>query len=335
MKRHLFIIMITLCCGLCICRAQERFDWNVLGVAEGQFRPDNGRFNMFSLLSYSIDVQLWKGADFRFDGMTFAKQHKLNYISDVISTFSQLDAEPSPFRLSILGLGQQIGPVWLFAGIRNTDPDFFDDEALGFFLGSAHGLPPTLSANYDFANYSTSTLMAMAQWQISDMFMLKTAFYKGESVEKPSEQFRFKGGVRNLTSISLETDKRKSTIGMTVGPDFYGGHGMAMYATHTQKIREKTNIFFEASHYFGRKGEPCRNYLGTGAIYTFNEHNLLGGCASLADFSQDHDDSFHLEFNYAHIFGPVMLQPVLSLFWRYGEWQTVAFLRLTIELSSK
>ena len=90
MKRHLFIIMITLCCGLCICRAQERFDWNVLGVAEGQFRPDNGRFNMFSLLSYSIDVQLWKGADLRFDGMTFAKQHKLNYISDDISTFSQI-----------------------------------------------------------------------------------------------------------------------------------------------------------------------------------------------------------------------------------------------------
>ena len=163
MKRHLLISAIALCGSSILCCAQERFEWSVLGVAEAQYRPDNGRFNTFGILGYSASVGLWEGARFKFDGLTTAKLHKLNYISDDITTFSQLDAEPSPFRISVLGLGQQIGPVNLFAGIRNTDPDFFDDEELGFFLGSSHGLPPTLSSNYDCPNYSTSTLMAMLQ----------------------------------------------------------------------------------------------------------------------------------------------------------------------------
>lgn len=332
---RLFISAIALCFSAMICCAQERFEWSVSGVAEAQYRPDNGRFNMFGILGYSTSIGLWEGARFRFDGLTTAKLHKQNYVSDDITTFSQLDAEPSPFRISVLGLGQQIGPVNLFAGIRNTDPDFFDDDELAFFLGPSHGLPPTLSLNYDFANYSTSTLMAMLQWQINDQFLFKTAFYKGDSVEKPSEQFRFSGGFRNLTSLSWDAGERRTTAGMTVGPDFYGGHGLAMYVTHVEHFMEKLDVFTEISHYFGKRGAPCRDYLGLGAIYDFDDNNRLGACANFTGFPSDREDNFHVEFNYARFFGPAMIQPVLSLFCRYGEWQTVALLRLTIELSSK
>ncbi|MBQ9888962.1 MAG: hypothetical protein IJM41_06945 [Bacteroidales bacterium] len=335
MKRRLLIIIITLCCGICICRAQERFEWCVIGYAEEQFCPDNGRFNSMAVLDYAANIGLWKGGTLQFEGLSVAKEHKLNYMSDDIVIYTNLECEANPFSIGVLGLSQQIGPVKLFAGIRNLYPDFFNEREFLYFIGSSHVLHPVLWRNYDIPSAPTSAMMAMAEWQINDQFVLKTTFYNAQTADRPSRQFRLGGGLRNLTSLTRDDGMRKSTAGATVGPDFYGGHGLAMYLTHIEHFNERLEAFLEASHFFGKEGNSCRNYLGIGSIYNFNGKNLLGACANLTGFRSHDDNCYQMEFNYARVIGPVMLQPILSMLHRYGNWHTMAFLRLTIELSSK
>ncbi|MDO4212419.1 MAG: hypothetical protein Q4D23_12030 [Bacteroidales bacterium] len=80
-------------------------------------------------------------------------------IGDDLQTFSNLDAERIPFALSQCGVNWNAGDHHsLFLGIRNMNEDYFCSPVTSLFTNSSCGIFPTISANYDIANYPVASV---------------------------------------------------------------------------------------------------------------------------------------------------------------------------------
>lgn len=137
--------LLLLLLGVHSLSAQEqRFNWNVGVITEGQWNMTDGRTAWANLLSAEAGVRLWKGATL---GMSAISTYEAGASAvDDRQDFSNINASNRAFRLTHLGLGQQLadGKVFLFLGLRGADEDYCNTDYAGIFTGSSYGgCPPS------------------------------------------------------------------------------------------------------------------------------------------------------------------------------------------------
>lgn len=79
-------------------------------------------------------------------------------LADDFQTFSNIEEENHPLALATLGVQQQFGHSSLFFGIRNLNEDYFTSPVTSLFTNSSCGIFPTLSADYQIANYPVASV---------------------------------------------------------------------------------------------------------------------------------------------------------------------------------
>lgn len=332
--------LIAICTLSANLRAQKIDSWHVDAVAEEQFNSDNGRWNLSTMLDYGVNVNLWKGAQLNVGALTTYMQHDEDYLSVDKLVFSNLDTQSRLFRFSTLGLSQKVGAFTFFAGVRNTVPDYFTEDEINFFTGSAHGIHPVITENFDVATYPTSALTAQITWQINDNCRLTNTLYNGESGDRLKDEFRLGGGLKYMSAINYCSDSRSFEVGQITGRDNQMRHGTSVYAYDIEHINHKLSLIGELGRYFGYAdnnniddGETylCRYFGAVGALYNFDKKKSLGVVGTVAKYEDAYDDT-QLEINYAHRFGALMVQPVLIIDNSDGNAQTMGLVRLSLSL---
>lgn len=329
MKR-IAIIALLLAAPLA-CRAQLVDDWFVDIIGEEQFNTRNGRWNFSSMLEYGIDFNLWEGAQLNVDATASYMQREMGYVSQDPLLFSNIDAESGWLRFAVLGLSQQIGNVTLFAGVRNTDSDYFAEDELWYFLGTMHGVQHVVFGNTDIPTFPTSALSLHGSWEINDHVLLKTTLFNGRSGEKAGDEFRLGDGVTNITAVNWHPGKRSAELGFATGKDWEGEKvSFNMYAYDIERLTDKLSLIGEFGYSFTDNWTYASN-AALGALYNFSEKHSLGAIVSTVQ-CEDRSSDTSLEVNYGYTAGPVTLQPVLVLDDTDGRGQLIGVLRLTVSL---
>ena len=106
-----------------------------------------GRVEWVNCLEAGLGVVLWKGA--MFEGTAIATYSTADPVSDDLLGFSNIyTGDNKPFRLMQASLGQRFGKrVYVSAGLRNIDTDYFTSPATSLFTAPADADFPIISNN--------------------------------------------------------------------------------------------------------------------------------------------------------------------------------------------
>lgn len=178
--------------------------WHVDAVTEGQWNLSSGRANWANMLSAGAEVRTWRGGTVEI-GALATGQLKEGIVDD-LQDFSNLNAESRAFRLTHLGIGQQLfGKLYIFAGLREADEDYFATDGAGVCTGSSYGCVPQAGENFGLGVYPEAALGLHFEYRPADAWTLRTTFYNGTPSDRLKRQFRFRPGCDGLIDIGSVT----------------------------------------------------------------------------------------------------------------------------------
>ena len=318
--------------------AQRVAAWYVIVTGEEQYNATSDRWNFTSLLDYGVDLRLWRGAQLNVGALTSYMQHEEGYLLPSPLAVSNVDAPTSPFRIAVLGLSQQVGPVSLFAGVSNTVINYFADPELAFFVGPPHGIQPTLSYNFDIATYPTAALAAQATWQIDTAWRLRATLYNGAATDRLSQLPRLGQGALLMAAVNRHDARRTTEAGVLTGRGKGDDMAAALYAYHIEHLSSRWCLIGEAGAHIGdNKGqamglpEAAAANAALGGIYTLNERHSLGLTTRLGVFDEGYANT-QMELTYQYSRNFLTLQPVLLIDHDNTAWNAVGMLRLTLAI---
>lgn len=222
-------------------------------------------------------------------------------IGDDIQTFSNLDAERIPFALSVCGVNWNAGDHHsLFVGIRNMNEDYFTSPVTSFFTNSSCGVYPTISANYDIANYPLASIGAHYKYENRNI-ALQASLYNGKGSYRFSGRenvFRFCPASDGLFGLAEAAYSRRGSsyfVGSAVywagssSSDISSSHNtkgvsLSPWAYAEQRITDRLSLIAGYSHAFG-DDTACRDFAGLGGRYTWNRAEL-GLFTDYANFAE-------------------------------------------------
>lgn len=248
---------------------EKKLQWGVTAITEGQWDMSCGAGAWANLLKADISTSLWRGARAEAGGMSAYSCG--SELGGVMQDFSNINASNRGFRLIHLGLQQQLGPsVWLFAGLRQADEDYFTGNMASLFTGASYGCPPIVNDNYGINVYPTSALSLHAEWLVSERVVLKSSLCNGLSSDRLGQQFRFRprrDGIINLGSVTYTTADGEEEL-----PAYY--NFTYNIGNHRHSSREKRHtqygFFATAEQPLLRIGRTHLCVMATGAI-EFND----------------------------------------------------------------
>lgn len=157
-----------------------RVKWHVDAVTEGQWNIKTGHANWVNMLSAGVEVSIWRGGSLEFGAL--ATGSLKDGIVDDLQDFSNINAESRGFRLTHLGIGQQLSEkLYIYAGLREAD----ENLALGVYPEAALGL--------------------YLEYRPTDVWIVSTTVYNGMASDRLNRQFRFcpgSDGLINIGSVS-------------------------------------------------------------------------------------------------------------------------------------
>lgn len=207
--------LLLLLLGVHSLSAQEqRFNWNVGVITEGQWNMTDGRTAWANLLSAEAGVRLWKGATL--DMSAISTYEAGASAVDDRQDFSNINASNRAFRLTHLGLGQELadGKVFLFLGLRGADEDYCNTDYAGIFTGSSYGGLPTITENSGVSMFPVSALGVHVEFRPTERWTIRESLYNGCASDRLDEQFRFRpgrDGVLNFGSAMYEVPAEQGT----------------------------------------------------------------------------------------------------------------------------
>lgn len=234
-KKGLALAVLTLSCGFMQAQEQDsteiqspeteesakRISWYASVITEMQMNLSDGKTGWCNYIEAGMNAALWKGSSLDLDAIA---TYELNTpVMDDLQFFSNITIGANrAFRLMQFGITQQLGKYWsVFAGIRNTDIDFFCTPYASFFTGSSYCYHPTLSFNYAVATAPLSALALHLEYQPTSRLCIKETLYNGVASDCLDRQFRFcpKGdGVLNFLQVHFTDEEHYSySIGSTLG----------------------------------------------------------------------------------------------------------------------
>lgn len=156
------LLTIFLCFGMTsMAQNAENKKWQPeLGlelITEQQVTHEK-EYNFANLLR--LDASLPINSKAAFDIATISTFRTRNEgVGNDLQTFSNLDAENNILALARCGINWDINDHHtIFVGVHNMNEDYFASPVTSLFANSSCGIFPTLSANYDIANYPYASM---------------------------------------------------------------------------------------------------------------------------------------------------------------------------------
>ncbi len=147
-------------------------------------------------------------------------------LADDFQTFSNIEEENHPLALATLGIQQQFGHSSFFFGIRNLNEDYFTSPATSLFTNSSCGIFPTLSADYQIANYPVASVGLHYELQFT-RWSLQASVYNGKGYYRfagKENVFRFcpqQDGILSITSLNYQQHGSKYHVGFALHSGMY------------------------------------------------------------------------------------------------------------------
>lgn len=156
------LLAICLCCVMnTLAQNSEEHRWHPelgLEFTTEQQVTQQGKYNFANQLRLSASLPIGKRLSLDIASLSFFMTSKESIGGD-LQTFSNLDADNIPLALSMCGLNWDINDSHMvFAGLRNMNEDYFISPVTSLFTNSSCGIFPTLSANYEIANYPLASM---------------------------------------------------------------------------------------------------------------------------------------------------------------------------------
>lgn len=266
---------------------EHRVKWHVDAVAEGQWNVKTGHVNWANMLSGGVEVSAWRGGSLELGALATGSIN--DGIVDDLQGFSNINAESREFRLTHLGVGQQLfGKLYIYAGLREADEDYFNTDGAGIFTGSSYGCVPQVGENFTLGVYPEAALGLHLEYLPTDVWMVRTTIYNGTASDRLNRQFRFcpgSDGLINIGSISYSPtfarflDDRGETTDGFLAPTYVLGYvagwqyiegDIADDATETatpEKQRRKGGaVWASVDQPIARVGRAGLNLFATGGV---------------------------------------------------------------------
>jgi hypothetical protein len=328
----------------------QNLTWEINATSEVQYNIQNGQSNWANLINMSVDANLWKNTKAETEAIVTYNLNEENPIADDLQGYSNINANSRPFRLSILGISQQLGNVTLFVGIRNTGPDYFTSEHISLFTGSSHGIHAPLANNYAVATYPTAQLCLHTEWKITKNMTLRSSLYNGNPGETMKEQLNLSNKIKNISTVSYkiseEEDNGYFCLGEMTGQNILNHHATAVFGIVEYPIittsRPLLCGIFEGAYDNSPVMDEtmiCRSYYATGGVLhldkTDNRHLgiVVNQALYMNNMTKTRETDF--EMTYSQSLGKCCIQPVLHIIKTGKKYNSIAMLRFSIEINKQ
>lgn len=142
------------------------------------------KYNWVNLLSVSGEIpsekisRQWKNGSLGVEFISIFKIFEKRIAKDLM-TFSNIEEDNLPISPFLLGYMHQWKNISLFGGIRNINHDYFTMPYTSLFTNSSAGIFPTLSLNFELANYPLSAMCLHFEYTPTNKWLFKASLYNG------------------------------------------------------------------------------------------------------------------------------------------------------------
>ncbi len=185
----------------------------------------DSNFNWANLLQLDLQYKPWKGGTFELSTLHIASTRE-DCIIDDLQGFSNILEENNYAAIAVLGYKHSWDCANIFAGVSNTNEEFFVSDCATLFFNQSPGAVPTISANYPYANYPLSGLTVYFDVTLGG-FTLKNSIYNGVAYngwtkhDNPFIVNPKRDGIFDQMQLSYEWDKGLYSIGAAVHDRFF------------------------------------------------------------------------------------------------------------------
>lgn len=257
-------------------------EWGVDFTTEHQL-AHTGKYNFANLLRLKASLPVGHSLSFDIGSLSTYMTNSEGIVSD-LQMFSNIDAENIPFALSLCGFDWKFSDRHsLFLGIRNMNEDYFTSPVTSLFTNSSCGIFPTISGNYDIANYPLASLGAHYMYT-AERLGVQASLYNGQGYRRFAGRenvFRFcpqSDGVFALTQIDYHHRGNSYFLGVC------GHYGESPYVDSRSfditpwayaelRITGKLHLMAAYSHAFA-SFSACSDFVGIGGKYAWRRHEL-------------------------------------------------------------
>ncbi len=291
-----FLVVVALMVGGLHLSAQQ---FSVEYTSELQ--TDYKDCNFINLLYLSGDIPLNDKLSFDVASISIAKTRQDRLLEDM-QTFSNIEEENLPFALAILGFNLQIKDKHqLYLGIRNMNEDYFASPLTSFYTNSSCGVFPTISCNYDIANYPLASV-GVHYMLTTEKLVFQSTIYNGTGYNHFSGRenvFRFcpkDDGLFVLSQLEFNYNDDRYFWGVC---GHYGDETKLRSTVWTyteQQITERFSLIASYSHAFG-KSIDCKDFVGIGVKKDWKRCEL-GLFTDFVHFSDAEEFATELTFKF-------------------------------------
>lgn len=271
--------------------SETRLKWHVDAVSEGQWNMKSGSANWMNMLSANAELATWRGGSLEIAALATGRIK--DGIVDDLQDFSNINAENRGFRLTHLGIGQQIaGKLYVYAGLREADEDYFNTDGAGIFTGSSYGCVPQAGENLAIGVYPEAALGLHFEYNPSDAWTIRTSIYNGVASDRLNRQFRFcpgSDGLVNLGSVSYSPafskylDENGETASGFLAPTYVIGYAAGWQYAEDESGTVRQNggaVWASIDQPLTRIGRTCLNLFATGGVRIGQIDNARGHWAA-------------------------------------------------------
>lgn len=297
-----------------------------------EVQTDFEHARLANLLQLRAEVPLSRVLSFQVASVsTLTTDKELDVID--LQGFSNIDTYDLniPFALSVAGFTWQLNDHHsLFAGIRNTDEDYFCSDGVGLFTNSSCGNFPTLSWNFPICTFPYAALGIHYAYD-NESLRLQASLYNGVG------HYRFKGrenvfricpksdGVFAIAQAEYRYRDSHYFLGasMHTEPDVTP----TAWAYAEQALTPNLTLLAAYGHAFG-SDNLCDNFYGLGGKYTLKrtEFGLFTDYTRVLDV-----DEWATELICSlHLTDFLTVKPVLHVITTDGTTKCVSMLRVDI-----
>lgn len=326
------LLAICLCCVMnTLAQNSEEHRWHPelgLEFTTEQQVTQQGKYNFANQLRLSASLPIGKRLSLDIASLSFFMTSKESIGGD-LQTFSNLDADNIPLALSMCGLNWDINDSHMvFAGLRNMNEDYFISPVTSLFTNSSCGIFPTLSANYEIANYPLASMGVHYKYEYENenyggngKFTIQASLYNGlgyRNFAGHDNILRFcpkDDGLFALTQIDYQYKGGRYFLGVCGRKPFgnifndvegKGEAGATMWTYTEQDVTSNLSLMAAYSHAFGKNPE-CTDFAGLGGKYSWKKSEL-GVFSDYARYSGANECATELTFK-AAITPHINIQP--------------------------
>lgn len=346
MKRKFTIIFLCLLCTTRIC-AQE-FGVEYTGELNTNF---SSKANFLNLLRLNASLPLGKHLTFNASTLSYVEAKDESVCFD-LQLFSNLKAYNIILALSNLNLQWDINERHtLSLGIRCMNEDYFVSPVTSLFTNASCGIFPTISVNFDIANYPLASMGAHYRYQkmfspdAKSGIIVQGSLYNGQGYYNFAGRdnvFRFcpkDDGLFGLAQIEYQHHDSHYFLGVCGMGDFADYYdsplSTTLWAYAEQQITDRLTLIAAYSHAF-LTDALCSDFAGVGGKYDWRccEFGLLTDYANFflgGEFATELTCKVQVN-KYLHIQPALHLISSPSLFTSGREFYTAGALRLGLTI---